>query len=210
MAKGLLLVGFDFATAHADEFHDWYDLEHIPEREAVPGFGLCQRWISAANPQQAVASYELDTLGVLDSPAYRAIGGANLTVWSKRVTAMCKRLIRFEGDQCNPGDQASPTGASGLLVNAMNVDPEHRADFDAWYDQEHIPALGAVPGVLAARRYKGRAGSHYSLALYHLASADVAMSDAWKKAASSPWSDKVRPTFRDHVRILSGAYKRAG
>jgi hypothetical protein len=208
MAKGILLVGFDFTNAHADEFHDWYDLEHVPERQRVPGFGLCERWISVANPKQAVASYELDTLSVLDGAAYQAIAGDNLTVWSKRVTAMCTRLIRFEGEQCNPGNQASPTGAGGLLVNAMNIAPEHRADFDAWYDQEHIPALSAVPGVLAARRYKGRAGAHYSLALYHLRNADVAMTDAWKKAASSPWTDRVRPTFQNHVRILSSAYKR--
>jgi len=208
MPKGLLLVGFDFTNAHADEFHDWYDLEHVPERQRVPGFGLCERWISVANPKQAVASYELDSISVLDSPAYQAIGGENLSVWSKRVTAMCTRLIRFEGEQCNPGNQASPTGAGGLLVNAMEVAPEHRADFDAWYDQEHIPALGAVPGVLAARRYKGRAGCHYSLALYHLQNAEVAMTDAWKTAASSPWTDRVRPTFQNHVRILSSAYKR--
>lgn len=32
MSRGLLLVGFDFAKAHTDEFHDWYDLEHVPER----------------------------------------------------------------------------------------------------------------------------------------------------------------------------------
>ena len=30
MAKGILAVGFDYTNAHEDEFHDWYDLEHIP------------------------------------------------------------------------------------------------------------------------------------------------------------------------------------
>src|SRR5262245_49585058 len=35
MGRGLLVAAFDFSTAHADEFHDWYDLEHIPERMAV-------------------------------------------------------------------------------------------------------------------------------------------------------------------------------
>ena len=43
MAKGLLIASFDFMDACQDEFHDWYDLEHIPEREAVPGFGSCER-----------------------------------------------------------------------------------------------------------------------------------------------------------------------
>ena len=45
MVKGLLIASFDFTNAYQDEFHDWYDLEHIPEREAVPGFGSCERWI---------------------------------------------------------------------------------------------------------------------------------------------------------------------
>ena len=39
MAKGILLVAFDYTAAQADEFHDWYDLEHIPERQRVQGFG---------------------------------------------------------------------------------------------------------------------------------------------------------------------------
>jgi hypothetical protein len=34
MGRGLLVAAFDFSTAHTDEFHDWYDLEHIPERQA--------------------------------------------------------------------------------------------------------------------------------------------------------------------------------
>ena len=58
MAKGILLVAFDIANAHDDEFHDWYDLEHVPERARLPGFGLCERWINASNPRQAVASYD--------------------------------------------------------------------------------------------------------------------------------------------------------
>ena len=46
MAKGLLFASFDFSTAHEDEFHDWYDLEHIPERLRVPDFINAERWIS--------------------------------------------------------------------------------------------------------------------------------------------------------------------
>ena len=59
MAKGLLVAAFDFSTAHADEFHDWYDLEHIPERKAVLGFGACERWIGEEEPTFSVATYDL-------------------------------------------------------------------------------------------------------------------------------------------------------
>ena len=77
MAMGLLAVVFDFSAAHEDEFHDWYDLEHIPERQRVPGFGLCERWIDVNNPKVAVATYDLASPDVLQSPAYQAIGGDN-------------------------------------------------------------------------------------------------------------------------------------
>src|SRR6266851_2807988 len=38
MAKGILVAAMDFSAAPEDEFHDWYDLEHVPERLRVPGF----------------------------------------------------------------------------------------------------------------------------------------------------------------------------
>ena len=106
---------FDFSTAHADEFHDWYDLEHIPERQRVPGFGACERWISVANPKHAVASYELDGLGVLQSPAYKAIAYENLSVWSKRIGKIAQRLLRHDGEQTLPVDLVGPAGAGGLV-----------------------------------------------------------------------------------------------
>ncbi|MBS0642486.1 MAG: DUF4286 family protein [Acetobacteraceae bacterium] len=210
MAKGLLLVAFDIANAHEDEFHDWYDLEHVPERARLPGFGLCERWINASNPKQAVASYDLDSLSVLQTPAYKAIAGENLSVWSKRIGKMAQRLMRFDGEQILPGDADSPKGAGGLLVNAMNVLPEHEAEFNEWYDHEHIPALAAVPGVLSARRFRDMTGTHRYLALYHLQSADIPNGEAWKKAANSPWTDKLRPHFRNHLRLLTRRYVRGG
>jgi hypothetical protein len=209
MAKGILLVGFDFGNAHEDEFHDWYDLEHVPERQRVPGFGACDRWISTANPKHAVASYELDSLDVLQSAPYRAIAGENLSVWSKRVAPMCQRLIRFDGEQILPGDQDAPSGAGGLLVNAMNVDPAHEAEFNEWYDHEHIPGLAAVPGCLSARRFRDSTGSHRYLALYHLRAPEVTTTDAWKQAAGTPWTARLRPHFRDHLRIVTRHYVRA-
>lgn len=106
MAKGELIAALDFSNVAEDEFNDWYDLEHIPERQRVPGFLILQRWIGADNTKQSVATYDLDSLAALQSPAYRAIGGENLSVWSKRVTAKCQRLLRFEGEQILPETQS--------------------------------------------------------------------------------------------------------
>jgi hypothetical protein len=213
MARGLLLAGFDFATAHADEFHDWYDLEHIPEREAVPGFGACERWIGVDQPTWSLATYDLDGIEVLRREAYKSIAYENLSVWSKRVVGMCGRLIRFEGTQLTPGDGVVPAGAGGLLLNAMNVTAEADADFNAWYDEEHLPALSAVPGTLAARRFRSEeagGGSHRYVAIYHLETPEVTLGEAWKAAIDTPWSARVRPHFRDRLRVLARRYVRGG
>src|SRR3954462_65923 len=56
MAKGILIAAMNIGNAAADEFHDWYDTEHLPERQRVPGFLLCQRWIGAAHPKISLAT----------------------------------------------------------------------------------------------------------------------------------------------------------
>ena len=87
MANGILVPIVDFSGMAEDEFNDWYDLEHIPERLRVPGFVACERWIGVDNPRISVATYQLDSADVLKSPAYGAVGnhargGGNLSVLS--------------------------------------------------------------------------------------------------------------------------------
>ncbi|HKZ06360.1 MAG TPA: hypothetical protein VJU81_12885 [Methylomirabilota bacterium] len=210
MAKGALIAAMNFTSVAEDEFHDWYDLEHVPERERVPGFRICRRWISVEDPKVSLATYDLDSVEVLDSPAYKAIGGENLSVWSKRITGKVQMLLRSEGVQILPGDQLPPPDAGGLLLNAINIAPELEAEFNEWYDKEHIPALAAVPGVLAARRFRSRAGTRKYVALYHLASPSVVESAEWKQARQSDWTTRLTPHFRDHLRLVTRRYARGG
>ena len=210
MAKGQLIAAFDFSAAAEDEFHDWYDTEHIPERERVPGFLLCRRWIGAQNPKESVALYDLDSLGVLQSPAYRAIAGDNLSPWSKRVTAQCRRLLRFEGEQILPGDAIAPAEAQGLLVVGMTPPAAVETEFNAWYDTEHVPALARVPGVLCARRFRNAGGGDPRyVALYHLTGPQVIESADWKRASeSTPMPAHIRPQITGRVRFVCRRYER--
>lgn len=208
MAKGLLLASMNFKNAAEDEFHDWYDTEHLPERQAVAGFLTAQRWIGAADATISVAAYDLETVEVLQSPAYKAIGGENMSPWSKRVTAKCERILRFEGEQILPGDQVAPAGAGSLLLNAMNVNPEVEDEFNKWYNEEHIPMLSVVSGVWCARRFRATDSPLKYVALYHVAAPEVVSSDEWKKAANTPWTERMRPHMRDHLRIVCKAYQR--
>ena len=209
MAKGLLTAGFDYGAVAEDEFNDWYDTEHIPERERIKGFLTAQRWVGVAGAKISVATYDLESVNVLQSPAYRVIAGDNLSPWSKRVTGKCRRLLRFVGDQILPGDGVYAGAAGGLLLFAMNVAPEVETEFNAWYGEEHIPRLSRVPGCLSARRFRATGGTHKYLALYHLSGPDVIATKAWEGAAITPWTLKLRPHTSDRLRIVLGRYGRA-
>ena len=210
MAKGALIAAMDFSNVAADEFNDWYDNEHIPERQRVPGFLTLQRWIGADNPKQSVATYDLESLSVLQGPGYRAIGGENLSPWSKRVTGKVERLLRYEGEQILPGDATAPANAGGLLVVGMTPAPAVETAFNAWYDTEHVPALARVPGVLCARRFRTSGGNPKYLALYHLASPGVVDSPEWKQASeSTPMPQNVRDQITNRLRLVCRSYTRA-
>jgi hypothetical protein len=183
-------------------------VRHRARPRASAGAAL-QRWIGAENPKQSVATYDLDSLAVLQSPGYRAIGGENLSPWSKRVTAKVERLLRYEGEQILSGDATAPANAGGLLLVGMTSAPEADTAFNAWYDTEHVPALARVPGVLCARRYRTSAGNPTYVALYHLASPGVIDTPEWKQAsASTPMPQHVRDQITNRLRLVCRNYVR--
>ena len=81
MANGVLIAAMHRAQVPPDEFHDWYDTEHLPERQRVPGFLVCERWIGDEDGKVSVATYDLEDLAVLKGPAYCAIGDWRFCCW---------------------------------------------------------------------------------------------------------------------------------
>jgi hypothetical protein len=211
MANGILIAAMDFTNVDAGEFNDWYDTEHVPERARVPGFLTLQRWIGVENPRVSLATYDLESVDVLQGPGYSAIGRENSSPWTKRVTSKVTRILRYEGIQTLPGSASAPSGAGGILLVGMTPSAETEAAFNRWYDAEHVPALAAVPGVLSARRFvsSGANATKY-VALYHLADPAIPDGAAWKKASGdTPMPQHVRDTITGRLRLVCKSYKGA-
>lgn len=100
--------------------------------------------------------------------------------------------------------------APWLYVVETNVLPEVEADFNAWYSQEHLPGLAAVPGVVQARRLQRSDGQGPLYhAFYGLADRAAFNSPPWLAVRATPWSSRVRPAFRDTRRTLFRAWPQA-
>ena len=80
---GMLMSIVDVAPADVDDFNNWSDREHLPERVAIPGFLDARRFVSTEAPLRYLSMYLTETFDVLDSPAYRA-ALAKQTPWSVR------------------------------------------------------------------------------------------------------------------------------
>jgi hypothetical protein len=75
-----------------------------------------------------VATYDLDNADVLKGEAYQAVGIDNLSVWSKRVMARIKLLMRFEGELILRRDREAPK-ASGIITSIFRLSPRYPARY---------------------------------------------------------------------------------
>ena len=91
-----------------------------------------------------------------------------------------------------------------LFVVMMDVDADKEAQFNEIYDNEHIPLLREVPGVLGATRYEtSTEGVPKYLAIYEVADPDVPSSEAFTKASNTgEWAPKIRPHTKNRSRIV--------
>ncbi|KPJ36606.1 hypothetical protein BMUNKI379_02655 [Burkholderia multivorans] len=84
-----------------------------------------------------------------------------------------------------------PSLPHGQLCVWTDIDPAHEADFNAWYDREHMQERVAIPGFTHARRFRATdRGPRKYLALYVTDTLDVFRGDAYRRtfAQQTAWS----------------------
>jgi len=81
----LLMVSMEPPATLEDEFNDWYDTEHFPQRLALPGFTSGSRWVCVDGWPRWLALYDLVSEAAVRSDAYRSVSGAQSTPWSRRI-----------------------------------------------------------------------------------------------------------------------------
>ncbi len=111
-----------------------------------------------------------------------------------------------------------PMPSKYLLSVSMDVEPDKERLFNEVYDQEHVPMLLAVPGMISVARFKTHeltmiiGGERKTIvvenepkysALYEIESPDVLTSDAWAKAVDQGrWPGQVRPYTKNRRHTL--------
>jgi hypothetical protein len=98
-----------------------------------------------------------------------------------------------------------PLAGKGMLLTSMDIDPSDEAEFNRWYDREHLEERVAIDGFLEARRYVAHQGSPKYLCLYSTATFDVLDSPPYRTALANQtdWSKMTMSRFKNMIRAVA-------
>ena len=98
-----------------------------------------------------------------------------------------------------------PLTGRGMLLTSMDIAPEHEADFNRWYDREHLQERVAIEGFLEARRYVALDARPKYLCLYSTRTLQVLDSDAYRARLAHPthWSRATMARFENMIRAVA-------
>jgi hypothetical protein len=98
-----------------------------------------------------------------------------------------------------------PLAGKGMLLTSMDIDAADEADFNRWYDREHLEERVAIEGFIEARRYVAHTGSPKYLCLYSTETIEVLDSPAYRARLAKPtdWSKTTMARFENMIRAVA-------
>jgi hypothetical protein len=98
-----------------------------------------------------------------------------------------------------------PMAGKGMLLTSMDIDAAHEAEFNRWYNREHLEERVAIDGFLEARRYVAQIGKPKYLSLYSTETFEALDSEAYRTALANQtkWSKANINRFKNMIRAVA-------
>jgi len=90
---GVVAIWHDLLPEARDEFYEWHNREHMPERVGIPGFQHGRRYIALDAGPAYFNLYEADSVQVLGGADYLARLNAP-TAWTQKVVQSFRNVAR--------------------------------------------------------------------------------------------------------------------
>jgi hypothetical protein len=211
---GIFLVFADVPADMEDDFHKWYNEEHIPELLAIPGFLSAARYEAVQGGPRYLAAYELASPEVRDSVEYKEYA-SRPSEWTQRINLQ-QRATRFI---VNNYRQIWPE-ASGkvverelppvLQIGRMSIPEDQEAEWNNFYNTVYAPEFVKCAGCISARRFELYTGDgpKYSV-VYEVESLEARETDEWKTIGDRAGGNlpDLYPRMR-HAEGSAGVYKK--
>ncbi len=90
---GVVAIWHDVLPAAKDDFHEWHNREHMPERVGIPGFRRGRRYVAISGAPEYFNLYEADSPETLAGQDYLNRLNAP-TPWTQRVVPSFRNVAR--------------------------------------------------------------------------------------------------------------------
>jgi len=90
---GAVCIWHDLLPEARDDFHQWHNREHMPERVGIPGFRRGRRYVAVAGTPEYFNLYEADSAEVLGGQDYLSRLNAP-TEWTRQVVPSFRNVSR--------------------------------------------------------------------------------------------------------------------
>ena len=102
--------------------------------------------------------------------------------------------------------------AGAVLAVWTDAKADGEADFNEWYNRQHVNERCDVPGFLSGRRYRAISGRPRYMALYDTAGSDILSSAPYRKTLDNPtpWTQRIMPSFHNMTRAVLDIEARVG
>jgi hypothetical protein len=222
----LLQLRWEVPEDRLDEFRDWYEEEHLPDMASVPGILSARRF--ERDPEYPFAHpstwahltlYEVAGLSSFATKEYVELSTApsrrtmEIAAGLGMARTVYRQLFPPHGVLTASGiseARRQPAGTAVLHIR-MGCEAAVEDDFNRWYNEEHLPLITGVPGILHGRRFldtegdgAASAGSSAQpyLAVYELAEPAVAAGAAMMEAGRpTPWRERLGDRVHSHVQV---------
>lgn len=94
----LLVVHTDVDPAHEDEFHAWYNEDHVPALVGQPGFIRARRYVAVEGQPKYLAIYEFEREENRKTPEYQKVRGTGpMTPYVENMTiGVFREIFSYE------------------------------------------------------------------------------------------------------------------
>jgi hypothetical protein len=149
--KGVIAIWQDLVPEFRQEYREWHNCQHIPERLAIPGFRRARRFITVEGGPEFYTLYEAGRVEDVSGKAYLDRLNAP-TEWTRKIMPAFRNMAR---SVCRVV-YSEGTGEGGFMVTCRFAFPEGKqAQAIPELRSRLLPPLHELPGI---------AGVHFCVA----------------------------------------------
>ena len=140
---GAVAIWHDLLPEAKDEFYQWHNREHMPERVGIPGFRRGRRYVAISGTPEFFNLYEADSPEVLSGQDYLNRLNAP-TEWTRRVVPNFRNVAR---SICRVAFTSGVGSGGVMLTMCFDIGAAHHARAVGAFTQGLLPRLAERRGV---------------------------------------------------------------